>query len=118
MTIILWALFTLLIPIIQSRDYTGFVHIVISKCYLSNVKTEINYFSYKVFKVQNTDNVRKVIDSFNIYELNGVDIMLINRNTTHALVPPQVEMNFKMLLNQMNASYSVDENVQRLFRLI
>lgn len=42
--------------------------------------------------------------------------MLINRNVTHALVHPQVQTNFDMLLQDMNATYSVDENVQRLVK--
>lgn len=75
--------------------------------------SKINYLSYKLFKVHNTDNVRQFIERLNMYELNGVDIMLINRNKTHALVSPDVQMNFDMLLQEMNATYSIDDNVQR-----
>lgn len=82
------------------------------------LKSKINYLSYKLFKVHNTDNVQKFIESFNIYELNGADIMLINRNITHALVPPQIQTNFDTLLQTMNATYSIDDNVQRFVSFI
>lgn len=75
--------------------------------------SKLNYFSYKLFKVHNTENVLKFIESFNIYELNDVDIMLINRNVTHALVPPQLQMSLDALLQAMNATYTVDDDVQR-----
>lgn len=69
--------------------------------------------SYKLFKVHNTDNVQQFIESFNVYELNGVDIMLINRNVTHALVSPHVQMEFGALLQQLNATYTIENNIQR-----
>ncbi|KAG4072022.1 hypothetical protein HA402_010959 [Bradysia odoriphaga] len=91
MTPLLCALLSVLITTIHSKDYTG----------------------YKLFKVNNTDNVLQFIESFNIYELNGVDIMLINRNVTHALVSPHVQMEFGALLQQLNATYTIDNNIQR-----
>lgn len=118
MTRILCALILFLMPLIQSKDYTG---LVIYNCCNNPtmcLPSKIDYFSYKLFKVHNTDNVLKFIESFNVYELNDVDIMLINRNVTHALVPPQLEMNFETLLQAMNATYSVDDDVQRYVSLI
>lgn len=84
--------------------------LVCTKC-VENRK--INYLSYKLFKVHNTDNVLKFIENFNIYDLYGVDIMSVNKNFTNALVAPEAQIEVEKVLQQLHAPYTIDDKVQR-----